>query len=213
MPIQPSDIALYYSGGSTNDNPLLSIGGAVSSVQLPQTITGNIVTNVLGNLFDTVGRVAANGYTDYRIVYIQNTHATLTTEEISLYFKTPSPELYIVDDKKTPSVNEQIVENYPYKEADSSTSTPRVPGNLYMGIHGAKNVVVGTLANRTTAPSGIVFTQPIVNPTNTDGTLINCPNLDAGDYLAIYIQRVILQGAVGKNVATASISVPYSSAE
>lgn len=68
MPIVASDIKFYLSGGAANANPLLSLGGVMSSVE------ANPAT-----LFDPIsGLIAIAGQTDYRCVYIKNTHATLS---------------------------------------------------------------------------------------------------------------------------------------
>lgn len=67
MAIQPTDIAFRLSGGSSNSNPLLSLGGVVSSVTASSTI------------FDSVsGTEAASGDTEYRAIYVRNLHGSLT---------------------------------------------------------------------------------------------------------------------------------------
>jgi hypothetical protein len=59
----------YYSGGATNDDPSLSIGGAMSSVMLSST--------QLGCLFDTVtGDEATAGEDEYRCLYCKNDGTT-----------------------------------------------------------------------------------------------------------------------------------------
>ena len=65
MPINAGNLKWYYSGGSSNSNPLLSIGGAKSSATLSGT--------ALYNLFDRViGDEALSGVTRYRLLYFQN---------------------------------------------------------------------------------------------------------------------------------------------
>ena len=60
---------VFLSGGATNSDPSLSIGGAKSSVQ--------VSASKLNNLFDDVsGDEAAAGRIDYRMVYVQNDGAT-----------------------------------------------------------------------------------------------------------------------------------------
>ena len=173
-----------------------------------------MATNVLGNLFETVGRVAENGYEDFRVVYLRNTNTTLTAEEVGIVFQTPNPEIVIVDTKKTPNENVAIVQDYPYVQADPGNSINKVFGNIYIGVHSAKNVEVPTLASTTTAPTGVTFTQPVLNSDGTlDGDEIVIPDLGPTDYIAIYLDRQILQGAVGKNVATAAITTFFSSSE
>jgi hypothetical protein len=63
--IDIANIRYYLSGGASNADPLLSIGGAKSSVAVSAT--------ALGNLFDTVtGDEALAGVTRCRLVYLQN---------------------------------------------------------------------------------------------------------------------------------------------
>jgi hypothetical protein len=56
---------MYLSGGATNADPSLSIGGAKSSVA--------VSASKLNNLFDDIsGDEAAAGHVDYRMVYVEN---------------------------------------------------------------------------------------------------------------------------------------------
>lgn len=65
MAVSDLNQRLYLSGGASNADPKLSIGGAKSSVQLSAT--------ALGALFDNIsGSEAAAGQDDYRLVYYQN---------------------------------------------------------------------------------------------------------------------------------------------
>ena len=68
MPIIASDIKYYLSGGGSNSDPAASLGGAQSSVQ----VTSN-------DLFDDVSSAeASSGDTEYRCIYVENTHGSLT---------------------------------------------------------------------------------------------------------------------------------------
>ena len=68
MAIVSTDIDYKYSGGATNSDPALSLGGIVSA---------NDVT--VNTLFDDVSSAeAAAGDTEYRCIYVKNSHATLT---------------------------------------------------------------------------------------------------------------------------------------
>jgi len=65
MAINVANLKWYYSGGSSNDDPSLSIGGAVSSVALSAT--------ALNALFDNVsGQECVDGRTEYRCLYFKN---------------------------------------------------------------------------------------------------------------------------------------------
>ena len=65
MAINAANLKYYYSGGASNSNPTLSIGGTKSNVELSAT--------ALNNLFDNVtGDEATSGYDEYRLLYFQN---------------------------------------------------------------------------------------------------------------------------------------------
>lgn len=77
MPIASSDIKYFLSGGGANTDPAASLGGAQSSVQ----VTPN-------DLFDDVSSAEASaGDVEYRCVYVQNTHATLTLIGAKVYIQ------------------------------------------------------------------------------------------------------------------------------
>lgn len=68
MPIIATDIQYKHSGGASNSNPALSLGGIISA---------NDVT--VNTLFDDVSAAEASaGSTEYRCIYVKNSHATLT---------------------------------------------------------------------------------------------------------------------------------------
>lgn len=84
MPIMPGDIDFYLSGGAANSDVNASLGGAKSSVQ--------VTTATLHNLFDRVtGDEADAGDTEYRCIYVQNNHATLTLIGAFLWIQTNTP--------------------------------------------------------------------------------------------------------------------------
>lgn len=78
MSIVSGDIKYLLSGGGANTDPNAAIGGAISAT--------DTVDNVSQNLFDNVSAAeAASGDTEYRCVYIKNTHATLTWGDARFY--------------------------------------------------------------------------------------------------------------------------------
>lgn len=84
MPIISTDIKYRLSGGTSNTSQAASIGGAISST-----------TEASSALFDDVSSgEAAAGDTEFRCVYIRNTHATLTALGVRLWVlaNTPSPD-------------------------------------------------------------------------------------------------------------------------
>lgn len=84
MPIIFSDIKFYLSGGAANANVNASLGGAKSSVE--------VVDATLHNLFDRVtGDEGDAGDTEYRCVYVQNGHATLSLLAAFLWVQANTP--------------------------------------------------------------------------------------------------------------------------
>lgn len=80
MPILTTDIIYRLSGGATNADPLLSIGGIKSSVASSATI------------FDDVSSTeAAAGDTEYRLIYVHNAHATLSYQTAAIWIQTQTP--------------------------------------------------------------------------------------------------------------------------
>lgn len=68
MPIVATDIKYYLSGGAANADPMLSLGGAISTTEI-----------AANTLFDDVPSAEASaGDTEYRCIYVKNTHATIT---------------------------------------------------------------------------------------------------------------------------------------
>lgn len=80
MPIASTDINYRLSGGASNSDPLLSIGGAKSSVS-----SGS-------GIFDAVTSTEAGaGDIEYRLVYVHNAHATLTLLGAKVWIQTNTP--------------------------------------------------------------------------------------------------------------------------
>lgn len=81
MAITASDIKFYLSGGTSNTDVNASIGGAISTTE--------VVDNSLHNLFDkTLGTESTAGDTEYRCIYIKNTHASLELELAKVWIST-----------------------------------------------------------------------------------------------------------------------------
>ena len=76
MAIVATDIVYRLSGGASNTDPLLSLGGVKSS---------SVLTSAL---FDTVTSAqAAAGQTDYRCFYVHNNHASLTLQASEIWIQ------------------------------------------------------------------------------------------------------------------------------
>jgi len=83
MPIQTSDIKFYLSGGSSNTNPNLSLGGVISTTEIGTAIN---------SLFDDVtGDESASGDIEYRAFYVKNTHVSLTWIGVKFWVETQTP--------------------------------------------------------------------------------------------------------------------------
>lgn len=84
MPLSPSDIGFVLSGGSNNNNPLLSLGGDPSSFSL---------TLGKDRLFESLESFELDfGRTDYRCIYVfnNNTHATFFGVAFKITSKYPN---------------------------------------------------------------------------------------------------------------------------
>lgn len=108
MPIIPSDLKFYLSGGAANTNPNNSLGGAISSTQ--------VVSNKLHNLFDVVNNLdSVNGATEYRCIYVKNTSFDfiLQNTKLTILSNTSSPDTSIEVSWGTSAINgtEQTVAN------------------------------------------------------------------------------------------------------
>lgn len=82
MAIVSGDIDFRLSGGASNSDPALSLGGIMSTT-----------TDVVGStLFDTVSSADATaGETNYRCIYILNSHGTLTLQNGVVWIQANTP--------------------------------------------------------------------------------------------------------------------------
>jgi hypothetical protein len=78
------DITFWMSGGVTNGDPTLSIGGAIST-----TIIGQINSGILGNIwpFVTSTQAAAGIIEEYRCMYVKNVNPTDSIKQMRLFFE------------------------------------------------------------------------------------------------------------------------------
>ena len=79
MAIVKTDIKFFLSGGANNVNPEASLGGIPSTTEIDPEAMHNIFDKVIGD-------ESFEGDTEYRIIYLRNTHATLTAERLKLFF-------------------------------------------------------------------------------------------------------------------------------
>jgi predicted phosphodiesterase len=79
MVLTPSDIKMFLTGGTTNTNPNLSLGGNIS--------TKEVVTDIGNNLFRRITESeAGSGVTIYRCVAIKNTDAGGATMKSVVFY-------------------------------------------------------------------------------------------------------------------------------
>lgn len=141
MAIQPTDIVLRLSGGTSNASAAASLGGAESSTVAP--------TSRFGTRPATDG---SGGKVVYRCLYVHNTNASLTLQGATLSVSSDTP--------------------------DASTTIA-----IGVGTAGV-NATEQTIANETTAPTGVTF-----------GTTATLGNIPAGQSIAIWERLTITAGA------------------
>lgn len=84
MPIVAADIKEYLSGGGSNSDPNAALGGAISSTE--------VTDNTTHNLWDVVSSSESSaGDTEYRCIYVKNTHGSLTLQSAKVWIQTNTP--------------------------------------------------------------------------------------------------------------------------
>jgi hypothetical protein len=84
MAIITTDIKFFHSGGAGNTLATASLGGAKSTTAVTDDTLNNIFDKVIGDEADT-------GDTEYRGIYFENDHATLTLETTVVWIETQTP--------------------------------------------------------------------------------------------------------------------------
>lgn len=127
------------------------------------TVTENFqVTNIKNNLFDDVAKAdALSGMSDYRCIYIHNSHTTEDILQVGVYGYGSSGNPAVAGDKY-------------WVGAD-----PAGLGN------GSTTGVAVTIANENTAPAGVTFTSPEV------GTPLLLGSIGPLQSCALWIKRVV----------------------
>lgn len=80
MPIISTDIKYRLSGGGANTEQDAALGGAASTTDASASIFDNVLSGE-----------ASAGDTEYRCVYVKNTHATLTALGTKIWIQTNTP--------------------------------------------------------------------------------------------------------------------------
>lgn len=123
MAIIAGDLKFYLSGGSGNSDPNLSLGGAISSTEMSGTSLNNIFDNISGLESEA-------GDTEYRCVYLKNTHGSIPLNLAKSYFSDVT--------------------------TDDNADIVIAMGLGTAGDNGTEQ----TVANENTAPSGVTFSTP-----------------------------------------------------
>lgn len=134
----------------------------------------NIVDNTDNNLFDDVsGAESAAGDTEYRGIYIQNDHGSLTLQDARIYVSVQSTS--------------------PDTDIDVALAAEAV------------NTTMATIANESTAPTSVTFTDAAVSYA-TGLQLNGATGLPAGQRKGVWVKRVV-NAAAAAAVDTATLKV------
>ena len=131
MAITSSDLKIYLSGGGSNTDPNASLGGAISSTE--------VTDNTTHNLFDQVSGTESNaGDTEYRGVYLKNTHGTLTLQNTKIYISsnTASSDTTIdiaLDGGATNATMETLSDESTAPSGETFTAPTTYAGGLSIG--------------------------------------------------------------------------------
>jgi hypothetical protein len=83
--IADTDLGFYYSGGASNSNRALSVGGTISTVPVTSGATNNLWDDLTAN-------ECAAGETEYHCVYLANNHPTLNWYGVTASIDDPSDQ-------------------------------------------------------------------------------------------------------------------------
>ena len=176
MAVTASDIKFYLSGGSSNSSGDASLGGAISSTEIP--------AYVMDGLMDQVsGKESKAGDTNYRIIYLKNNHATDDALNVEIYFDQDATNKQRNDAGVliSPAVDDPIVYN-------SEITMALYPGSV--------NVAAAALADEATAPAGsIVYSSAQGEP-----NALAIGTIPATQFKAIIIRRVIPANTPAKDI-------------
>jgi hypothetical protein len=133
MPIASSEMLFCLSGGASNTNPNLSLGGSKSNT--------TITDGVLNNLWDDVSAAEASaGDVEYRGIFLMNTNTTLTLSNarvwISATTSAPGDEWAITTD--TAGINA-------YNSMSSATDENTAPPGAGTWITFGSTISIGNM--------------------------------------------------------------------
>ena len=146
MAIISTDIQYRLSGGASNSDTALSLGGVKSST-------------AASNYFDDVSSTEASaGDTEYRCVYVHNNHGSLTLIGAKVWIQANTP----------------------------SGDTDVAIGLGTSAVNGTEQ----TVADESTAPTGVTFSQP-----TTFAGGLSIGDIPFGQHKAVWVRRVVNSGA------------------
>lgn len=161
MPIVASDIQKRYSVAAAAGDT--TAGTAATSLG-DQVSTTQITDAQIGNVFDDVsGAEAAAGVVDYRCIFILNNHATLTLTGATVAVQS---------------------------ETAGGATIDVATDNIAKSAKGSASAQAGTIANETTAPTGVSAFG--------DGPLA-LGDLAPGEVKGVWIRRTVPAGASAVN--------------
>jgi len=159
-------------------------GGAINTA--PDLSLGGVISYAepvgatLQNLFSSItASEASAGVTKYRCIYIANTSAADTLSSAVVYIGNQTTS------------------------ADTSLEIGLDPAGIGDGV---STGVATTVANDTTAPSGVTFSTP-----STPGTGLAIGDLDAGEAQAVWVKLIVNSSAASTGMDAASINVEGTS--
>ena len=169
MAIVAADIKYRLSGGASNSDLSLSLGGAKSSTEVADSPS-------LHNLFDVVsGAELSAGDVEYRCVYIHNAHATLTAESMVVYINSNTPS------------------------ADTAAA-------IGLGT-AAINATEQTVANESTAPSGVTFSAAAGS-----GNALSIGNIPPGQHKSLWLRRTVTAGGAAYSSDVVQLALVFDTA-
>jgi hypothetical protein len=161
MAIVASDIVKRLSVAAAAGD---TTGGTAATSLGDQVATTVITDATLNNLFDDVsGAESASGTTEYRCMFILNNHATLTLENATIAVQS---------------------------ETGAGTAITIATDNIGNVAKGSASAQAATIANETTAPSGV---------SAFGAGPLTIGNLAAGQVRGIWLKRIVSAGASASN--------------
>jgi len=164
MAIVAGDIEYRLSGGASESDPNLSLGGVVSSVEVVDASDNNLFADVSGD-------DASSGVTHYRLIYVYNNHGSLTLQGAKVWISTDTTssddEIDIALAGEGLNVNAETIadeDTAPVGESFTHPTTKAggltlgdIPAGQYFGVWIRR--VVGSSASAIAANSGIISVE------------------------------------------------------